>query len=200
MFHDTSAFTILRRTPGDNRVLNGNISKTTRYNCFISYTYIIPGPDVGRSDMYSIAVVIRFTKYHEINMEIWKINANHMSQQPRPLSDCGYSSWRHLMDTYLNVNLNVVLVDRWGVAVQNVERSRTSKVSGSQRRLARRYGPRLASLECISGPGCRSTKFWVLFMDLILTCVTKVNVYCDQRKRRDCRINIWVNHAYYSLC
>ena len=30
------------------------------------------------------------------------------------------------------------------------------KVSGSWRRLARRYGPRLASLECISGPGCRS--------------------------------------------
>ena len=40
-------------------------------------------------------------------MEIWKINASHMSQQPRPLSDCGYSSWRHLMDTYLNVNLNL---------------------------------------------------------------------------------------------
>ena len=53
-----------------------------------------------------------------------------------------------------------------GVAVQNVERSRTSKVSGScqkisgsWRMLARRYGPRLASLECISGPGWRSTSF-----------------------------------------
>ena len=53
-----------------------------------------------------------------------------------------------------------------GVAVQNVERSRTSKVSGScqkvsgsWRRLARHYGPRLASLECIPGPGCRSTSF-----------------------------------------
>ena len=31
------------------------------------------------------------------------------------------------------------------------------KVGGSWQRLARRYGPRLASLECISGPGCRST-------------------------------------------
>ncbi|KAK2171327.1 hypothetical protein NP493_1078g00025 [Ridgeia piscesae] len=34
----------------------------------------------------------------------------------------------------------------------------------------------------------------------LLTCVTKVNVYCDQRKHGDCRINISVNHAYYNLC
>ncbi|KAK2179990.1 hypothetical protein NP493_463g01067 [Ridgeia piscesae] len=34
----------------------------------------------------------------------------------------------------------------------------------------------------------------------LLTCVPKVNVYCDQRKHGDCRINIRVNHAYYSLC
>ena len=34
----------------------------------------------------------------------------------------------------------------------------------------------------------------------LLTCVTKVNVYCDQRKHGDCRINVRVNHAYYSLC
>ena len=61
----------------------------------------------------------------------------------------------------------LAIIDWVGVAVQNVERSRTSKVSGSWRRLARRYGPRLARLECISGPGCRSTSFWVLFMDFL---------------------------------
>ena len=57
-----------------------------------------------------------------------------------------------------------------GVArgVDPVWRSRTSKVSGSRRRLARRYGPRLASLECISGSGCRSTSFSVLFMDFFM--------------------------------
>ena len=56
--------------------------------------------------------------------------------------------------------------NRTGVAVQNVERSKMSKVSGScqkvsgsWRRLARRYGPPLASLEYISGPGCRIFAF-----------------------------------------
>ena len=34
----------------------------------------------------------------------------------------------------------------------------------------------------------------------LLTCMIKINVYCDQRKDGDCRINIRVNHAYYSLC
>ena len=34
----------------------------------------------------------------------------------------------------------------------------------------------------------------------LLTCMPKVNVYCDQRKHGDCRINIRVNHAYYGLC
>ena len=34
-----------------------------------------------------------------------------------------------------------------GVAVQNVERSRTSKVSGSWQRLARRYGPTVCNVE-----------------------------------------------------
>ena len=39
-----------------------------------------------------------------------------------------------------------------------------SKVSGSWRRFAQ-----LANLECISGPGCRSTSFWMLFVDFLHT-------------------------------
>ena len=53
------------------------------------------------------------------------------------------------------------------MAVQNAERSRTpfymSKVRGSCQRLAGRSGPQLASLECINGPGCRSTSFFYDF-------------------------------------
>ena len=46
------------------------------------------------------------------------------------------------------------------MSVHNVERSRTSNVSGSWRRLTRRYGPRLASLECISRHRGRCADKW----------------------------------------
>ena len=98
-----------------------------------------------------------------------------------------------------------------GVAVQNVERSRTSKVSGScqkvsgsWRRLARRYGPRLASLECISGPGCRSTSFWVLFVDFLhawqrlTSTVTSVNmVIAELTYEWTMHIIVYVNLIIY---
>ena len=94
-----------------------------------------------------------------------------------------------------------------GVAVQNVERSRTSrvsgscqKVSGSWQRLARRHRPHLSSQ---SGIYIRSRMSFHLVFSVVyalLTFMTKVNVYCDQRKHGDYRSNISVNHAYYSLC
>ena len=87
-----------------------------------------------------------------------------------------------------------------GVAVQNVERSRTSRVSGSWQRLARRYGPHLSSQ---SGIYIRSRMSFHLVFSVVyalFTFMTKVNVYCDQRKHGDYRSNISVNHAYYSLC
>ena len=53
-----------------------------------------------------------------------------------------------------------------------------------------------------SGMYIRSRMSFHLVLNVVyglLTCMTKVNVYCDQRKHGDCRINIRVNHAYYSL-
>ena len=54
-----------------------------------------------------------------------------------------------------------------------------------------------------SGMYIRSRMSFHLVLSVVyglLTCVTKVNVYCDQRKHGDCRINLRVDHAYYNLC
>ena len=100
------------------------------------------------------------------------------------------------------MNANVIS----GVAVQNVKRSRTSfymsKVSGSCQRLAvhvkgKRFISKVSATfrlaACQSGMYIRSRMPFHLVLSVVyglLTCVTQVNVYCDQRKLGDCRINL----------
>jgi len=104
----------------------------------------------------------------------------------------------------LNLSGNVRPVSRSRTSMQ----SRTSKVSsscpkvsGSWRRLARRYGLQLASLVCLSNPGCRSTSFWVLFNDFLrawhrlTSTVTSVDMVTAELTYEWTRhIIVYVNH------